>query len=97
MPIFKDEETIDALWKTFSEDVVHPDAPAIQRSEMKKAFYGGAGAMLAMMLHSPFNELRKDRDPVKARERTAATIRAWKKELDDFMESVLEEDHETIN
>lgn len=40
--------TIDDTWRSFAENVIHVDAPQIQRNEMKKAFYAGAYAVLCI-------------------------------------------------
>ena len=38
--------TIQEQWESFATRVVPKDAPAIQRKEMRRAFYAGAEAMM---------------------------------------------------
>lgn len=45
--------TIADEWESFERMVVARDAPAVQRSEMKLAFFGGASAVLALQLRIP--------------------------------------------
>jgi hypothetical protein len=40
--------TIQQIWDGFERAVLPPNCSDVQRNEMRKAFYGGAGAMLAM-------------------------------------------------
>src|SRR3546814_8022847 len=37
-------------WDTFREMVLAPDAPDIQLSEMRRAFFGGAAALFQVMM-----------------------------------------------
>ena len=45
-----DDKKIDALWRTYSEQAIHPGAPNIQRSECRKAFYGGAVSLYSSIM-----------------------------------------------
>ena len=38
--------TIQEQWEQFESLVINPNAPDVQRSEMKRAFYAGAQALL---------------------------------------------------
>ena len=40
--------TIAEQWGLFEKAVIPIDAPAIQRQEMRRAFYGGAAALLRL-------------------------------------------------
>lgn len=42
--------TINDEWKRFESACLANDAPSIQRTEMKKAFFAGAAQMLVMTL-----------------------------------------------
>lgn len=74
-----EQKILDAAWRSYAEAVIPLDAPDIQRTEMRRAFYAGAallfGGIMAML------------DPGPDIEPTAADLRkmdALKKELDDF-------------
>ena len=41
--------TIASQWASFEHSVVPANASEIQRIEMKRSFYAGAGAMLSLM------------------------------------------------
>jgi hypothetical protein len=41
-----DIREIESAWNGFESQVLDPAAPAVQRSEMRRAFYGGAWAVL---------------------------------------------------
>ena len=43
-------KTIFSEWQSFERDVVPAAAPAIQREEMRRAFYAGAQAMYALVM-----------------------------------------------
>jgi hypothetical protein len=40
---------IEAIWETFEESVISPQAESIQRREMKMAFYAGAEAVMKVL------------------------------------------------
>ena len=50
-----DLNRIERLWEGFRVAVVHEDAPAVQVSEMRLAFFGGA--------HALYSEIMKMLDP----------------------------------
>ncbi len=39
-------QTVWDLWQSFARDVIPPEAPPIQRQEMRRAFYAAAWAVL---------------------------------------------------
>lgn len=39
-------------WDQFARGVLHPNAPAIQRQEMRRAFYAGAQSILFRVIQS---------------------------------------------
>ena len=39
-------KTIEQRWESFEKNVINPNAPEIQRVEMRNAFYAGAESML---------------------------------------------------
>lgn len=49
--------TIADQWLEFAEHVIPPDAPAMQRRDMRAAFYAGATSILALgLVVSEFSE-----------------------------------------
>lgn len=42
-------QTIAEQWSGFEADVLPPDAPPVQRQEMRRAFYAGAWSMLSAL------------------------------------------------
>jgi hypothetical protein len=44
----KHPSNLAEAWWAFSMDVLHPEAPAIQVSEMRRAFYAGAASLLGL-------------------------------------------------
>ena len=44
-------KTLQEAWSEFAAGIIPPNAPPMQREEMKKAFYGGAWIILSMMLN----------------------------------------------
>ena len=40
--------TVADAWETFAHAVLPPDCSRVQRDEMRKAFYGGATALLSL-------------------------------------------------
>lgn len=40
---------IEAEWDIFCKAIMPPDAPAIQRTEMRRAFYAGAAHMIGTL------------------------------------------------
>lgn len=43
-------KTLDGLWRSYSEMVIPPDAPDIQRAECRLAFYAGAKAFYSALI-----------------------------------------------
>jgi hypothetical protein len=41
--------TIAALWESYSREVIPAAANDIQRQEMRRAFYAGAGSMMGLV------------------------------------------------
>lgn len=74
-------KTIGSEWAEFSSTVINPKAPAVQRHEMKTAFYAGAVAVFAMLVTqvSPGDEVQ---------ESDLAMMDGMKKELEDFAASL---------
>lgn len=68
-------------WDTFREMVLAPDAPEIQISEMRRAFFGGAVALFRVMMR----KLDPGEDPT---ERDMAQMDAIDQELRDFVAKV---------
>lgn len=79
--VFKLQPTMAENWKRFAEMVLPADAPDIQRSEMRKAFYAGATAFMGIM------EELTDED-VEPTERDMEMVEAIHRELQDFAEAV---------
>lgn len=71
--------TLKDEWNRFERSVIDPDAPLVQRREMRRAFYGGATAMLFMMLRNAKNS---DAAGV-------ALIESWRKEVNQFAVEVM--------
>jgi hypothetical protein len=74
-----EQKIIDAAWRSYAEAVIPVDAPEIQHTEMRRAFYAGASALLGGMMAML--------DPDPDTEPTAADMKkmnAVRKELDDF-------------
>lgn len=57
--ILDDADPMEAAWRNFARTLIPADAPPSQRSEMRKAFYGGA----AMMFEAIVNGTDEDHEP----------------------------------
>src|SRR3546814_11622905 len=68
-------------WDTFREMVLAPDAPDIQLSEMRRAFFGGAAALFKVMMR----KLDPGEEPT---ERDEAQMESIDQELRDFVAKV---------
>ncbi len=68
-------------WDSFARTVVPKDAPAVQKQEMRRAFYAGAQCLL----HSVMLALSADADPTEGDITMMADL---ERELSDFAESV---------
>jgi hypothetical protein len=78
---FKLQPSMAENWKRFAEMVLPADAPDIQRSEMRKAFYAGATAILGIM-----EELTDEcTEPT---DRDMEMVEAVHRELQDFAAAV---------
>lgn len=52
--------TIVEAWQSFERTVISPVAPAIQRQEMRLAFYAGCSAMLGITIEIGSEDIRED-------------------------------------
>lgn len=43
-------KTLSDYWEEFAERILHPDAPLVQRLEVRRAFYVGAASVLEAYL-----------------------------------------------
>ncbi len=68
--------SVKEAWESFEAAVIPEDAPAVQRSEMRRAFYAGAWAML--MGCSSIGETSV------TEEEGVAMLESWKKECERF-------------
>ncbi len=68
-------------WDTFARLVVPRDAPAVQKQEMRRAFYAGGQSIL----HSIMLALSADADPT---EGDVTMMGDLERELSDFAEAV---------
>lgn len=71
--------TIKDEWDRFEKSVINPDAPPVQRAEMRRAFYGGATAMLFMMIRNAKNSDAAG----------MALIESWREEVHQFAVEVI--------
>ena len=71
-----DHNTLSAKWTIFEMQVIPAEASLLQRAEMRKTFYAGAGALLSMQLLISQQELSCDAG--------AAMIDAWRDEISAF-------------
>ena len=60
-------------WIDFEAKVIHAEAPAVQRNEMRRAFYAGVQALMGMIQAPGLNE---------------AKLEAWRRELNYFVRLV---------
>jgi len=66
-------------WAEFLKLAIAPDAPEIQKSEMKKAFYGGACWLIGKFCTSPGNGLPLMAEAMgEVKEFSARIILEWK-------------------
>lgn len=72
----KKDLSIKQKWESFDRLVIDPNAPEIQREEMKKAFYAGIYSILCMQ-----DFLISSSIPI---ELAAEQIELWNKECVDF-------------
>jgi len=72
--------TVADLWADFEQRIVPKGAPAVQRIEMRRAFYSGARALLRLM--NDIGEVSDDAG--------AAILDGIDQELDAFGKAVLE-------
>jgi len=70
-------------WKSFSEFVLSKDAPDVQISEMKIAFYAGYGVSV---LH-----LKEIGEPHISEENGVLHLKAVSEECDDFCDKILKD------
>lgn len=72
--------TIQSQWETFAAAVLPQEAPEVQRSEMRRAFYAGSYGMLCQMT-GPVAEVSE--------EAGCAMIDGYVKECEQFKLDVL--------
>lgn len=39
------DDTVEGMWRTYARNVLPPDAPTVQHTECRRAFYAGAWAL----------------------------------------------------
>jgi hypothetical protein len=71
------KNTLAQEWERFSRAVVPSDAPPVQISEMKMAFYGGALSLLSLQTKVVACDGCSEAAG-------SALIEAWQNEIDDF-------------
>ena len=64
-------------WQDFEKSVIPPNAPAVQRQEMRRAFYAGASAM--------FNLTRKLGDEDVDEDEAVLVLEGLEQELAEFL------------
>jgi hypothetical protein len=72
---------IQEQWNGFARAVLPSDASAVQRTEMRRAFYGGAHALLCLVM----NSLAPEAEPTPEDLRFIADLH---QELEDFKDRV---------
>lgn len=75
-------ESVDSMWKSFAKAVLPRDASSVQRQEMRRAFYGGAWAMLC--------EFRKIGEDAVSEKQGVAHMERLKTELEVFSVRMLQ-------
>lgn len=76
------DETVQQMWDGFASSVLPKDAPPIQWTEMRRAFYAGCYGML--MACSQIGEESVSEDTGVLR------LELWKQECEDFYRKVKE-------
>ena len=46
----RDSKLLESAWEDFRAHVIHPKASELQLTEMRRAFYAGAGCLLVTLL-----------------------------------------------
>jgi len=73
-------KTIADQWSAFNALVVPKDAPLLQKQEMRRAFYGGASAMLTLQCCIGDDAVSEDA--------AMQLLRGWEDELRQFAQQV---------
>lgn len=68
--------TIKDEWEDFRDKVIHPEAPEIQKEEMKLAFYAGVKSYMA---------LQQVLDTIKSDDAAIALLQSWLEECDSYL------------
>jgi len=79
-------KTIEEEWKNFRRTIIPLTASNVQVVEMKKAFYGGAGVAMVIIMEST-----KDYNQEVNRKAITNTFVEMMKELNDFAEDMINE------
>lgn len=69
-------------WRDFNRRVIPPDAPAVQRSEMRRAFYAGVQVMMGIA--------RGLGDPSVSEEAGVAVLEGIEAEMREFVDLIRE-------
>jgi hypothetical protein len=65
----RDSKLLESAWEDFRAHVIHPKASELQLTEMRRAFYAGAGCLLVTLLStvSPGDDVQQsDLDRLKS-------------------------------
>lgn len=68
-------------WDSFARQIIPPGAPAVQRQEMRRAFYAGAQAILYGILTNLAPEHDPTPEDLQALENVAEELRAFAKHV----------------
>lgn len=76
-------ETLAQMWDGFARQVMPAGAPAVQRQEMRRAFYAGCWVMLMAMRNDLGSEQVSEEEGV-------AVLEGWMEECRRFQRDMLE-------
>lgn len=74
-------DPMEAAWESFAAATVPAAAPAIQRAEMRKAFYGGAAMMFEAVVHGTDPEAEPTEADMRRISRIAAGLERFAEEM----------------